>query len=304
MSDPMTNRDIEDVLSSIRRLVSQAPEPSATTGQTASEATAPVSPAQEMLVLTPAQRVEAPQTPGSQSEAAPLPPPADPPAPPAVQESGVSGPGMNASDRASLERTIAELEAAVSVYEEEWEPDGSEAVPLGGAEPAAEAPVPGDGAASDLTPTARDDDLAETVADGPAFADPVDGVAQPPADRTNEDGFADAVASVADNVRPFQPPAGARPHGATPGVSDFRLRAAPEQQDASPAFLPGPDRPETAEGSSDEAEAVLDEDALRDLISQIVREELKGELGERITRNVRKLVRAEIARALASRDLD
>jgi hypothetical protein len=31
---------------------------------------------------------------------------------------------------------------------------------------------------------------------------------------------------------------------------------------------------------------------------------LQGELGERITRNVRKLVRAEINRALMARDLD
>lgn len=47
-------------------------------------------------------------------------------------------------------------------------------------------------------------------------------------------------------------------------------------------------------------EAVLDEEMLRDLVAEIVREELQGALGERITRNVRKLVRAEIQRALAA----
>ena len=47
----------------------------------------------------------------------------------------------------------------------------------------------------------------------------------------------------------------------------------------------------------------LDEEALRDLIRDMIREELQGELGARITRNVRKLVRTEINRALASRDL-
>jgi hypothetical protein len=36
----------------------------------------------------------------------------------------------------------------------------------------------------------------------------------------------------------------------------------------------------------------------------MIREELQGALGERITRNVRKLVRAEINRALIARDLD
>ncbi len=51
-------------------------------------------------------------------------------------------------------------------------------------------------------------------------------------------------------------------------------------------------------------EAVLDEAALRDLVAEIVREELQGRLGERITRNVRKLVRREINRALAMRDFE
>jgi len=53
-----------------------------------------------------------------------------------------------------------------------------------------------------------------------------------------------------------------------------------------------------------EDEAVLDEEALRDLVAEIVREELMGTLGERITRNVRKLVRREIHRALNSQDFD
>lgn len=48
----------------------------------------------------------------------------------------------------------------------------------------------------------------------------------------------------------------------------------------------------------------LDEDALRDLISEIVRQELQGALGERITRNVRKLVRREIHRALVAQNFD
>ena len=47
-----------------------------------------------------------------------------------------------------------------------------------------------------------------------------------------------------------------------------------------------------------------DEDSLRELVSDIVRQELQGRLGERITRNVRKLVRREIQRALAELDLD
>jgi hypothetical protein len=49
-----------------------------------------------------------------------------------------------------------------------------------------------------------------------------------------------------------------------------------------------------------EDEAVIDMEMLRELIVQVLREELQGPLGERITRNVRKLVRQEIARALES----
>ena len=45
----------------------------------------------------------------------------------------------------------------------------------------------------------------------------------------------------------------------------------------------------------------LGEEALRDLVARIVREELKGALGERITRNLRKMIRREIARAVTAR---
>ena len=50
-----------------------------------------------------------------------------------------------------------------------------------------------------------------------------------------------------------------------------------------------------AEGS---AAPILDEESLRAVINAIVREELQGELGERINRNLRKLVRQEISQVL------
>jgi hypothetical protein len=49
---------------------------------------------------------------------------------------------------------------------------------------------------------------------------------------------------------------------------------------------------------------LLDEDTLRDIIADVVREELQGVLGQRITRNVRKMVRREIRLALAAGELD
>ncbi|WP_435230950.1 hypothetical protein ACMAZE_03695 [Pseudopelagicola sp. nBUS_20] len=54
---------------------------------------------------------------------------------------------------------------------------------------------------------------------------------------------------------------------------------------------------------TDEA-TIIDESMLREMVADIVRQELQGALGERITRNVRKLVRREINRALAAHELD
>jgi len=62
--------------------------------------------------------------------------------------------------------------------------------------------------------------------------------------------------------------------------------------------------PDSEEKQAKPVALTMDDEALRDLIAQVVREELQGVLGERITRNVRKLVRREIYRALAERKLD
>lgn len=71
------------------------------------------------------------------------------------------------------------------------------------------------------------------------------------------------------------------------------------------------DAPAEADGFDEEAldvlaseESYLDEESLRELVADIVREELQGALGERITRNVRKLVRREIHRALVAQELE
>ena len=51
-------------------------------------------------------------------------------------------------------------------------------------------------------------------------------------------------------------------------------------------------------GMSGSAAPILDEESLRELINSIVREELQGELGDRINRNLRKLIRREITQIL------
>lgn len=50
--------------------------------------------------------------------------------------------------------------------------------------------------------------------------------------------------------------------------------------------------------------AGLDGEALRALVADLIRQELQGPLGERITRNVRRMIRREINRSLESRELD
>ncbi|ARO13557.1 Glycerol-3-phosphate dehydrogenase [Ketogulonicigenium robustum] len=52
------------------------------------------------------------------------------------------------------------------------------------------------------------------------------------------------------------------------------------------------------------APTLPDDAALRQLVAEVLRAELQGELGERITRNVRKLVHREVLRANGGRDLD
>lgn len=53
-----------------------------------------------------------------------------------------------------------------------------------------------------------------------------------------------------------------------------------------------------------ESSVTIDEDVLRDMVGDLVRQELQGALGERITRNVRKLVRREIQRVLVAKDFE
>ena len=47
-----------------------------------------------------------------------------------------------------------------------------------------------------------------------------------------------------------------------------------------------------------------DQEPIEVIVARLVRAELQGEMGERITRNVRKLVRREIHRAFAADELD
>ena len=61
---------------------------------------------------------------------------------------------------------------------------------------------------------------------------------------------------------------------------------------------PAKAKPASAGAAEDE---IIDEGVLYQLVAHIVRQELQGELGEKITRNIRKLVRSEVARELELR---
>lgn len=89
--------------------------------------------------------------------------------------------------------------------------------------------------------------------------------------------------------------------GEMPSAPPAETEAAPAE--ATPVSVAGPATTEFVDADGMQL-AVLDEAALQDIVRQTLRAELQGDLGERITRNIRKLVRAEINRAFLARDLD
>lgn len=278
MSDPVTNVEIEDVLSSIRRLVAEGgrgkAEPSAPDPQ---EAAVP-----DKFVLTPALRVasdnshraaqgkEAKTDAPAQGDEGPLTledpiiVPDEPSQPSATTAEWTDRPPFKAADRASLEETIAELEAAVTAQDQEWEPDGSEIQP----EPA-----------FSLTRFPPLDDVEDAQTLEPSS--PLDTASQADTDDAEAHARYDEPTMFAEHEE--------------------------EIPDEAPLFLRHPtNKPDLLDDNlaaymSDDA--VIDETALREIISDVLREELQGPLGERITRNVRKLVRQEIQRVLSTQNL-
>ncbi len=336
MSDPVTNVEIEDVLSSIRRLVShgdaaRSPDaPVGTQGGAASETAvqSPAGAASDKFVLTPALMVventpafdnpdevvveEGTDDGWYRSEPAPN------------DASGDAGPSVTAlvgeadapseSDFGAQTGSSFEDEGPLELTNLVWEPieeatedagetatslgadegttdDGPQTVPdrsdlvatiaeleaaVGvdtddfepdGSEVAAQTiEWPGAAARSSLD-TIEDAQVETSLEDGPRTQE------QTSNDTTEEPVFAHRSESVA----------GAEPQ-------DAFERPASEDDDL--------------DGLLEAGGMALDEEALRALVSEVVREELTGPLGERITRNVRKLVRREIHRILNSQDFD
>lgn len=89
------------------------------------------------------------------------------------------------------------------------------------------------------------------------------------------------------------------PPGMQPGAAPLPF-AVSAPDDAAGDGAAGGD----AAGDEEEEEIVLDEDALRNLVVKVLREELQGEFGERVSRNVRKLVQREVRLALSRLELE
>jgi cell pole-organizing protein PopZ len=274
MSDPMTNLEIEDVLSSIRRLVSEE-----TRLPTRSEARPAPEVVPGKLVLTPALRVVPKEAPPDLPEATE---PTGDDAPASVQGLNVLAPGNSAALVAEVleqavthEAAAAVVEATLAIRPDQWEPDGSEMPP-------AEWAV--DWSAEGEPPFASVRGQAPVADD--AVSDP------------SVDADGPAVAPAWPSYEPFFD------ETAEPSVPLQEPSPAERMTETHPQTLDAGQDPDLGELLDDPAPDYIDAEALRDMIRDILRQELQGPLGERITRNVRKLVRAEIHRALATRDFD
>lgn len=148
MSDPVKSVEIEDVLSSIRRLLADGEAPGAGSGARPRPEAAPEQ-GRELpsrgreerredapLMLTPALRVAGRSEAGARPAPTPFPGPSQ--SKPEVEDddqdfepTGIAAePQPAPAPRPKLKETIAELESAVTHQDDEWEPDGSEPAPV------------------------------------------------------------------------------------------------------------------------------------------------------------------------------
>jgi hypothetical protein len=295
MSEPKSSAEIEDVLSSIRRLVSEDLRPAARQPDPPRPAARA---AGDKLLLTPALRVVQDAATAAPQDGAPAAMAGDA-ADDAPQEAG-----FHSVRSAPAAEAVAALGAAMGRSGVQDE-DGDEAPPAQGhgweAGEAAFTHVEGD---DDLdAPLSRVPDPVEAMeawdapdgtaapSDAPLY-EAEDWVPEAEAgdDRLDPHWQADEAEVIGSSAPQGSAPQGSWADAATAEV----LRELSEEAEADAVF----GRIEDAAGT------VYDEELLRELVRDIIREELQGALGERITRNVRKLVRAEIARALAVRDFE
>ena len=321
MSEPGTNVEIEDVLTSIRRLVSQdaAMQPPGAVHRPAPPLRAEkVEEPETALLLTPAQRIEAePPAPEVVAEDVVAESEVPEPAPVAPRKSDilVLRPAPDLGEELSrLETTIAEMEAAVVDSDEEFEPEHGDPFEPEGSAPLEELPEQFDAAvfapqtaeqpAADLPEQILKDLSDEVLAQ---VATEVTDALTPEVAEDLPDAEAELAAWEADltaEVAAVEP----TPE-AWPGLTEARMVAAVSpaapQDAAETNFISnwrGAGTEEEAAAVEPPVAPIMPEAELRALIAEVVRQELQGTLGERITRNVRKLVRREIYRVLGTEE--
>lgn len=281
MSDPVTNVEIEDVLSSIRRLVSESGgvKPEVRKAAPIVQRTAP-EPAQDAvvedagqetvaldkLVLTPSLRIaDAPE------------------ADPAPEAEPDAEPEMEAAEEPSYEP-----EPEGSHTPESAEAHTPEAAPEDSEAPAEEAESHAEQSARAHSDEPEGDSLKDRIEQLEAAVSSQEG------EWEEEEGEGEQALQWEDHSEEADaeehmsaPEAYAEPHHEIDDVEEAEELTDGEEFD----FLAGD-------------ETLIDEDALREMVADIVRQELQGALGERITRNVRKLVRREIHRALMAQEFE
>ena len=295
MSDPVTNVEVEDVLSSIRRLVSDDKRPSMT-----------AAPSSDRLVLTPALRVaDSDDDAGSTDVETQI---------QAWSEFGASPEDTGAQAEGDAQETVHSHEEDEGLAEQEAQGENH-----------ADSNDENDDDLDDSKPdpfilefpaeTQTEEHVNESAKDTPEAAIPDAELLE---DQGEAAFFANSAATLSAKIAALETVIGKTDDQWEPddtGDSDYSGTEAPamvwdDVDEAETDALDATAGPDTATDAEPEAgfgqsvDSILDEEALRDLVSDIVREELQGALGERITRNVRKLVRREIHRALAAQELE
>jgi hypothetical protein len=278
MSNGLGDGEIEDVVSSVRRLVSPAFD------------RRPISRdlGKDKLLLTPALRVGAE--------------PAAPTLPPLVLSVLAIEPAPVAAEpiAAAPLDPVTEGLAGGQPTDGEWE-DALWTAPEHG-----------------LAELALGTEEAEVLEAAPAEPAAAKAITVDPAPvETAPEIIPEAPFTAVEDDEPYLDPSLDPPEAIVLGAADPSIR--PEQRFTQPAEVlpfpqPGSDMGRGRGGGSDggaqlldvegNSVTVLDEDDLAEMVRSLIRLELQGDLGERITQNVRKLVRAEINRALAARSLD
>ena len=271
MSELLSSTEIEDVLSSIRRLVSDDMRPTPKVAAVA----------EDKLILTPALRVVQTEAKVPAAVVVPEPMPVSEPMP-----MFVAVPRSNLMDapRVGLGDVVASVGAAVDASPDDWEAETGDSAPEPNMALANPWALPDDDVSAEEPMAAHG-----TAAEGPdhfeynaAEAAAVHTPAWAQEDEIEQDDEAEVAATpLYGTVEPD-----------------------PVWADAAEAsVLAALAEPDADEDAFDQAMR-FDEDVLRELVRDLLREELAGKMGERITRNIRKLVRAEIARALAAQEFE